>query len=746
MPYLGKLLIYSSTLAAAISALLYFLTWRGRENLRTLARSFFRLAVASVTLTLGILLYLILTHDYSVMYVYSYSSNDLPLYYLISSLWGGQEGTFLLWIFMAGVMGLIMLRSAKNFEAGNMFFLNLFILSVLFILLKKSPFELMPVFKADGAGLNPLLQNYWMTIHPPIMFVGFAGAVIPFCFAMTALVEKRFNLWAEAARKWTIFAWAALGISLTMGGYWAYETLGWGGFWAWDPVENSSFIPWIFLTAQVHSLFIKRRRQGLMRFSLFIVLLTFWSVLYGTFLTRSGVLADFSVHSFVDLGINNFLIGGLLFFFLLGGSLLIMRWQHIKPEPSFSSVSSRAYMVTLGIIILFVGGVLVLLGTSAPLLTRLTDNPSAVGLPYYFATMTPIAAAVMILIGLFPVFRWQSGISRPKLLMVGTGIGLVTATTLMILGVTFNPLYLVLFGAAAWALAVNSYAVYMTWREGQIKPGYLAHIGLALAMIGAAASAGFETKQAVRLPQGQNVQAMGYSLNFDHAADTPKGFDCHVNIEGGGEKFVAVLPHEFPKNAEGVMRKPYVEKHLGFDLYVAPVGMEQPEGADPGVFSLEDGDSKSIDKYSFTFNGFELDSHGEEGMPTQAAADITVEYDGQSEAIRPSLVVQGESVQPLIAKFDNGKGAISITGVHPESGGVSLQVTGMFVPPPVESAAILTIELSRKPLINLFWLGTIMMFASGLWSMRQRRARQRRERQVSQAETAVDQKSRALAG
>ena len=171
-------------------------------------------------------------------------------------------------------------------------------------MLKKSPFELAPVVNAKRSGLNPLLQNFWMTIHPPIMFLGFLGAVFPFCFALTALVERKYHLWSEAARRWTMFAWSTLGVSLVMGGYWAYETLGWGGFWAWDPVENSSLIPWLFLTAQVHSLFIKQQRRGLMRFSLFVVCLTFWSVLYGTFLTRSGVLADFSVHSFVDLGIN----------------------------------------------------------------------------------------------------------------------------------------------------------------------------------------------------------------------------------------------------------------------------------------------------------------------------------------------------------------------------------------------------------------------------------------------------------
>ena len=279
MAYLGDFFIYTAVSCSVLSLIGYFLVWRGNDQYRPISRNFFRVATASVVGALTVLMYLILTHDFSVAYVFSYSSTDLPLDYLISTLWAGQEGTFLLWVFYSGLLGLVMMRTAKRFEAGNMFILNLFLISILLILIKKSPFELLPMFRAEGSGLNPLLQNYWMVIHPPIMFAGFSGVVFPFCFAMTALIERKYQTWAEAARRWTLFAWSLLGISLIMGGYWAYETLGWGGFWAWDPVENSSLIPWLFLTTQIHALFIKRQRRGLMRFSLIAVCLSFWAVL-----------------------------------------------------------------------------------------------------------------------------------------------------------------------------------------------------------------------------------------------------------------------------------------------------------------------------------------------------------------------------------------------------------------------------------------------------------------------------------
>ncbi len=724
MAQVGDLFIYLAAGCMLASAILYLLAWRGQEQFVSLARNFFRFGAAGVVLAIATLVYLILSHDYTIAYVYSYSSNDLPLHYLIASLWGGQEGTFLLWLFYTVILGVIMMATARQFERGNMFFLSVFVLSLLAILIKKSPFELMPVFRDDGAGLNPLLQNFWMTIHPPIMFLGFSGVVFPFTFALTALVERKYHVWAEAARRWTMFAWSALGISLVLGGYWAYETLGWGGFWAWDPVENSSLIPWLFLTTQVHTLFIKRQRRGLMRFSFVMVCLTFWSVLYGTFLTRSGVLADFSVHSFVDLGINAFLVGGLLMFIALGLFWLIFRWNDIRPEPSYSKLNSRSYLVTLGIVVLCVAGVLVLLGTSAPLLTRFAEKPSNVGLPYYFATMTPIAVAILLLIALFPTFRWNQGLARPRLLMIGAGVAVLTTLLMLLTGFTSEAIYLALFSAAAWALVVNSYVLFLSWRDKHLQPGYLSHVGLALAISGAALANGFESKQAVSLVQGQTVTVLGNQLTFTEIHDTPKGFNCHVDVTNSQGSFVATLEHEFPKNSEGVMKRPHVENYLAYDLYLAPSSIERPEAADGGEIFLKKGETTRLDKYELTFQRFDLGGqHGESTMV--ASAIVTVSYDGHTEDVAPSLEVKENTVTPHEATFDGDRAGLFVAGVRPEDGGVllrptrALASTGTLAP-----AATLVIELSQKPLIILFWLGTAIAFSGGLLSLYERRRRQ----------------------
>lgn len=722
LAYLGDVLIFSTAISLVLSTVFYLLAWRGKEKFTNLARNFYYASTALISAAISVLLYLILTHDFTIAYVYSYSSTDLPLGYLIATLWGGQEGTFLLWIFFTSLLGIIMLRTAGSFEKGNMFFVNLFLLSIILILIKKSPFELLPVFRTEGAGLNPLLQNFWMQIHPPIMFIGFSGVVFPFAFAMTGLIEKKYTQWAESAKRWTVFAWLSLGVSLVMGGYWAYITLGWGGFWAWDPVENSSFIPWIFLTTQIHVLFINRLRRGLMRFSLFIVCLSFWSVLYGTFLTRSGVLADFSVHSFVDLGLNNFLASGLLFFVFIGLGLIALRWKDITPNKSFSRAASKSYMITLGILFLFIGGILTLIGTSAPLLTRFSDDPSAVGLHYYFVTMTPIAIGVMLLLGIFPAFKWNNGLSKPKLLLTGASAGVLTVVLLLITGFTYELMYLLFFGTAAMAIVSNTLVLYLSFKDNNFVPGYLAHIGIAVAMVGAGLSAGFETKKTIVLPQNEVVAEMGYEIKFTKMIDNPKGFDCYVEFTSEDDSFIAILPHEFPKNQEGVMRKPYVKKYLTHDVYVAPIGMEQKNGDDPSIFEFAKGETIQIDKYKITFHNYHLISHGESGTAS-AGAKISIVYDGITEEITPMVKVVGDSVLTKEAFFDSEKGRVLIAGIAFESGSVLLQFNGDFIPQGELAQANLVIELSEKPFINLFWFGTFLCFFSGGLSLRKQKRR-----------------------
>jgi len=243
-----------------------------------------------------------------------------------------------------------------------------------------------------------------------------------------------------------------------------------------------------------------------------------------------------------------------------------------------------------------------------------------------------------------------------------------------------------------------------------------------LALVGAGVSAGFETKKTIKLPVNEQRESMGYQLKFVSMVDNPKGFDCYVEISNQDDNFTAKLPHEFPKNQEGVMRKPFVRKYLGYDIYVAPVAMENPNSSDKSIITFEKGSSKTFDKYKFTFHKFELTSHDGDGFAS-AAANLTVEYDGQAEEISPSITLKGEEVSTEPATFDYNNAAVVIAGIDPDTGSLILKILGSFIASPEPQNATLVVELSKKPLINLFWFGTSLCFLSGVLSMYTRKRR-----------------------
>jgi cytochrome c-type biogenesis protein CcmF len=297
-----------------------------------LARRLYYAFTFSIVLSSVLLMSRLLSHDFRVSYVASYSGRDLPVYYLFSTFWAGQEGSFLLWLFWGSLIGLFVLKSAKEQEAPVMIVNVASFIGIVAILVKQSPFRFLAETPADGQGLNPLLQDPWMVIHPPVMFAGFASLSVPFAFAIAALWRKRWDGWVIRAMPWALFTFITLGTAILMGGYWAYKTLGWGGYWGWDPVENTSLVPWLFTAALVHGMFLQKARPRHRKVNLVLAVLAYACILYGTFLTRSGVLADFSVHSFVDLGITGWLVGLITVFLGGGAALLAWRWRQIPGE------------------------------------------------------------------------------------------------------------------------------------------------------------------------------------------------------------------------------------------------------------------------------------------------------------------------------------------------------------------------------------------------------------------------------
>jgi cytochrome c-type biogenesis protein CcmF len=324
---LGKLLVVLALVTALLSVLFYVRSGEGKTKERTLARSMFFIHAASVVGVFITLFFIIQKHYFEYAYAYEHSSMALPLRYMVSCFWEGQEGSFLLWIVWNALLGLVLIATAKRWERGvvaimalSQVVLTSMILGVNFFdvyTLGSSPFELLrekmqaPIFSSadyiknvvDGTGLNPLLQNYWMVIHPPTLFLGFALTIVPFAFAVTSLFEKEYRAWIKPALPWALVAGMVLGAGIVMGGFWAYESLSFGGYWAWDPVENASLVPWLLLISGIHLMLIKKVTNSSTIAAYTLVIATYIMVLYATFLTRSGVLGTTSVHSFTDLGL-----------------------------------------------------------------------------------------------------------------------------------------------------------------------------------------------------------------------------------------------------------------------------------------------------------------------------------------------------------------------------------------------------------------------------------------------------------
>jgi len=721
MVYLGKISLYLAFIFSLFSVSTYFFVLRGKNNLLIWGRRFFYLASISIFLAVLSLLYLILNHNFQVAYVYNYSSTDLPLHYLIATFWGGQEGTFLLWIFFGAILGTILTKRSGIFEKGNLFFFNLIQLGILIILLKRSPFVLLPNVPTEGVGLNPLLQNYWMTIHPVVMFVGFASTGVPFVFALSALLQKEYTSWVNYVFPWAIFSFLALGTALTMGGFWAYEVLGWGGYWGWDPVENAALIPWLFSAGLIHAIILQRKKNALKRSALLLGILPFLAVVYGTFLTRSGVLADFSVHSFLDLGINLYLILFLFAFLVLSLGLLLFRFKDIKGQVSSTSWFSREFLVFSNIIGIILTAVLVLLGMSAPLLTKWFYTPSNVQTAYYNVSVTPIVIMITFLLGLLPVLKWGENQSQGlfKGLRIPLALALLGTFLAFFLGVK-QVLFLLFIFLAGLAFVSNLTIVIKKLKEKKISGAFVVHSGVALLLIGVIASNVYEKKTTLNLKSGVSQEVFGYTFTYQGKnLNSAQGKTSHkILVNRGNSSFVATPKQYFSAYNQGVMRTPYIKRYLTRDLYISPI-----EEFDPSIteetFQLQKGEEKLVKGHNIKFLEFQIESQ-QDGGHQQVGAVLEIDNEGKDEKVVPKLIVEGSEIKTKSANFNFGRATVYLEEVNPEAKVISLRIVGQSGAKENVELASFTVEVAVKPLINLFWGGAVLAIIGGIFSFRKR--------------------------
>lgn len=546
MTYLGQFALWAAVLVGAWgAALAFFGKWEERPALATaITRSSYALCaallVAAVALWKGIF-----THDFNIEYVAAYTSRNLPEYYLISAFWAGQKGSLLFWAVVLSIFGaLAQALTSQRFKAMLPYVAGIAnIVTIFFVLVMlfggANPFERLAFTPPDGRGLNPQLQNPGMIIHPPMLYLGYISLTIPFAFAMAALLAKQLDAgWIVAMRKWALTSWLFLSVGITIGMWWAYVELGWGGVWAWDPVENASLLPWLTLTAFLHSVMIQEKRGMLKRWNMGLIVGTFLLTIFGTFITRSGVIA--SVHSFTQSAVGYFFLGFLMVAAILSFTLLYTRWPLLQPEAQLESMVSREGAFLYNNLALVGIAFSVLWGTLFPILSEAVRGTKiTVGPPFFNRVNIPLGIFLLFLTGVGPLIAWRkASAANLRRQFIAPLVGGVVALGALVAGGLRSPWALMSLSVAAFALVtvIQEFArgirarmtmhaegapvalMRLVARNRRRYGGYVVHVAIMVYFV-AFTGLAFATKTTVDLQPGQKAtlkSAYGHTWTFTH--------------------------------------------------------------------------------------------------------------------------------------------------------------------------------------------------------------------------------------
>ncbi|MFN8545445.1 MAG: heme lyase CcmF/NrfE family subunit [Candidatus Binatia bacterium] len=552
-----------------------------------------------VLIAVVVLLRALLAHDFSLEYVAAYSSSTLPLQYTVAALWGGQKGSLLFWAFVLTLFTTVVQLQNRDQNRDLMPWVTatLMIIAVFFlgmVTFVTDPFERLPMPAREGQDLNPLLQNYWMMIHPPSLYVGYVSASVPFAFAMAALASGRLSdRWIRTTRRWALFSWFFLSLGNLFGARWAYEVLGWGGYWAWDPVENAAFMPWLVSSAYLHSVMIQEKRDMLRVWNMVLVLLTFVLTIFGTFLTRSGVIS--SVHSFTQSGLGPFFIAFLVFTILVAGGLLFYRLPELRTPQTIESFLSREAAFLFNNLVLVGIAFAVFWGTVFPVISEWVRGVKiTVGPPFFNRVNAPLGMVLLFLIGVGPVIAWRRATARNlrRAFLWPITVGLTAAVVLRLAGVPFGYAHTT-FALGVFVLGTIGQEFWRGMRArqrllGERAPqaiarvvgknrrrygGYIVHVGMVAMFVGVAASSVFRTEVTQTLSAGQSMEVGGFTLRFERLAQHEDGhvqsLAAVVNVFRGDRQIATLAPEKrFYKKPQQPTTEVALRSTLTEDLYL----------------------------------------------------------------------------------------------------------------------------------------------------------------------------------
>lgn len=795
---LGHFFVLLSLISSIAATAFYFLSTQKKieaekQQWRGLARVFFIAETVSVVAIFALLFYIISNHLFEFKYAYQHSSRSLEAKYLLSCFWEGQEGSFLLWSFWHCVLGLFIIKKEKTWEAPVMTVVSFvqvclatMIVGISFFgwEIGSNPFALLrnkmdlPIFSdpaylsmiTDGNDLNPLLQNYWMVIHPPVLFLGFASTLIPFAYAIAGLWTKDYKGWTKPALPWALFSTAIFGLGIMMGAAWAYESLNFGGYWAWDPVENASLVPWLVMVGGLHTLLIYKHTGNALRSTFLFLILSFILVLYSTYLTRSGDLQDTSVHAFTGDGITKWHLRLFVLAFLVPSFVLFFkRYKQIPHIVKEEEASSREFWMFIGSLVLLLSAATISIMTSLPVINKILGlfssdkevfKPFAMGEDSAFA-YNRIQVFVAIILGLLTAitqyFKYKATPTGfAKKIAVPTFIAIVISALILGFGNIDYREYGIGYLGAIWvAIVCSVYAIVANasyiWigLNGKMKAagGSIAHLGFGVFLLGILVSSskkevlsfnttgmlvpmGKESKEKpgenLTLVKGLRTDMGKYWVTYSRDTAHPKKplwfYDLKFETKDSSEAFT-LYPNAFVnyKGNEGLMANPDAKHYWNYDIFTYITSLSNDPGKAPEDTAAFKPVNAAIGDTIFYSKGFmvleKIDSRsnipGRDFTPTDSASVASIKVYAKTSSIynlQPLLINKLGVNIPFGDTATAESLVVQLQKITPDGAELGIK----------ESDAVLqyvTLKAYKFPFINLVWLGTIVMVIGVLMSM-----------------------------
>ena len=793
----GNFAVVLAFSSALLTTIAYFFAAKTAENswLKIARTALYVHAIAIIGIIVSLAV-IIGNHYFEYHYAWAHSSTTLPTKYIISCFWEGQEGSFLLWSFWQMCLALILRFFAKKWEPSVIAIVMLSQVLIMSMLLGveilghvigSNPFILLrdalqaPIFQRadylslikDGNGLNPLLQNYWMVIHPPTLFLGFASMVVPFAFALAGVWQKKYDEWMKPALPWALFAVMILGTGIIMGSFWAYEALNFGGFWAWDPVENASLIPWLTLIAGVHVMLAYKHSGHSYFTALFLVFISYVLVLYASFLTRSGILGNASVHAFTDLGMSGQLVIYILVFLGIGSYLLIKNWKHFPRTKKDEETYSREFWLFIGAVMLGISCFQVILTTSIPVINKLFSSniaPPVNVIDHYNKWQIPIAVLILIISGFAQFLKYKNTDPQKfkKVFFITLLLSGITSTIICYYAGYFQliPFALLVF-AANFAVFANG-EILLSVFKGKIKlaGSAIAHIGFALLLLGALIAAsksevlsinnsGYNygkefneknTKENILLWKDEPLKMGNYELTYlgDSLAPPNTYYKVHYDELDASGKIVhsfLLYPNAQVNPKMGLIASPDTKHYLTHDIYTHVSSVPQKEethqtheghSEDEGYTSTKNytvkiGDTIRYDKGIIILAGLnnqvKVKDITLESNDIAVGADLRIINEDRETLITPIFVIKNNYQFDLPQESDAVGIKAKFTKINPSTGEIDLVI--MQKPPKQRDYIIM--KAIVFPYINFLWGGTILMVIGFIFSIFRRVKESKRE-------------------